>query len=98
MIKWAHEDSNGLINKWTNLRLASHTENQRNKRLFGNNTSGCTGVYWHKSNNRWQPSISVNGKSIYLGRFIDRFDAICARKSAERKYGYHVNHGVSRPL
>jgi len=28
----------------------------------------------------------------YLGSYQDIFEAICARKSAEHKYGFHRNH------
>ena len=27
-----------------------------------------------------------------------KFEACCARKSAENKYGFHKNHGTVRPL
>ena len=34
-----------------------------------------------------------NNKRINLGNFIELKDAIDARKKAEKKYGYHENHG-----
>ena len=37
------------------------------------------------------------GKDIDLGCFKDKFEAICARKSAEFKYGFHMNHGINLP-
>ena len=42
---------------------------------------------------KWAAAIYVNGKLIYLGGYKKIFDAACARKSAERKYGFHLNHG-----
>lgn len=32
---------------------------------------------------RWVASITISGSYVYLGSFVDRFEAICARKSAE---------------
>lgn len=40
-----HKDTNRINNKWENLREATHNENQRNKTLNSNNTSGHKGVY-----------------------------------------------------
>ncbi len=52
-----------------------------------NNKSGYTGVHWEKSKNQWGAEITINGKSIFLGRFNNIEDAIDARKKAEEKYG-----------
>ena len=57
-----------------------------NANLSKNNTSGYTGVTWHKLSQKWQSEIRVDGKKIYLGLFINLEDAIEARKQAEIKY------------
>lgn len=88
-----HIDGNGLNNRIDNLRNVSHSENLRNSRISKANTSGCTGVYWNKNLNKWISIIRVDCKSLSLGYFEDWFEAVCARKSAENKYGYHENHG-----
>lgn len=82
-------------NRISNLRLATNRENSLNKPLTNRNKSKVFGVTWHKAANKWQVHITVDDKSnnIYLGIFSDKFEAICARKSAELKYGYHPNHG-----
>ncbi|WP_010050465.1 MULTISPECIES: AP2 domain-containing protein [Lactobacillales] len=51
-----------------------------------NNTSGHKGVYWTKSNKKWQSKIMIRGESINLGYFADKQDAINARLEAEEKY------------
>ena len=33
-------------NRWSNLRQATHSENQHNRTVNKNNTSGYNGVYW----------------------------------------------------
>ena len=81
-----HEDGNGLNNKINNLRLATRSENGRNRGLNKNNTSGVTGVYWNKARNKWMALIKVNGEQKYLGLYINKEDAIQARKEAEKKY------------
>ena len=93
-----HINGNGCHNWFYNLRDVSELENHRNVRRMKNNTSGLTGVYWDDSRNKWKSSISVSRKHVYLGRFDDYFEACCARRSADYKYGFHQNHGSIRDL
>jgi len=93
-----HIDGNGLNNKIDNLRDVTNQENGMNRRISSNNTSGCIGVFFDKKNGKWKIQINANGKQIHLGYHEDFFDAVCARKSAENRYGYHENHGEARPL
>jgi HNH endonuclease len=80
-------------NRFCNLREVTHRENLMNSSMYKNNSSGITGVYWYKKYSMWLIMISIKGKQINLGYFVDKFEAICARKSAENKYGFHINHG-----
>ena len=80
-------------NRIINLREATSTENSRNSRLRKDNNSGIMGVRWKKQINKWEVTIGINRKNIYLGIYSHLFDAACARKSADHKYGYHSNHG-----
>lgn len=73
-------------NRKENLRIATCSQNQMNRGLQVNNTSGVTGVYWHKRDKVWESYITINKKSIYLGRFTNFEDAVRARKAAEEKY------------
>lgn len=91
-----HIDGNGLNNKWNNLRSADDIINARNQRLSVRNKSGIPGVLWRKDRKSWYSTIG--DKNIYLGAYKDFFEACCVRKSAEKKYGYHDNHGTIRPL
>ena len=88
-----HIDGNGLDNKKTNLRSVTHKENAKNAKLCKNNTSGVCGVTWNKKSEKWMAQIKNDGWNLYLGLFEDKFDAICARRSAENRLGYHPNHG-----
>lgn len=80
-------------NRWRNLRCVTHHENQRNMAKYSSNTSGVTGVCWHKQRGKWKSEIKGDMRKIYLGLYITLFDAAAARKSAELLYGYHENHG-----
>lgn len=55
-------------NRPSNLRKATHQQNQWNAGLRSDNTSGIRGVC-KKPNNRWEANITVNGKPQYLGLF-----------------------------
>jgi len=85
-----HIDGNGLNNKWTNLRSVSQNENGKNQKVHKTNTSGNRGVYFRKDSNKWRARITVDDKSINLGTFKDKQDAINARIDAEIKYGFRV--------
>ena len=80
-------------NRWSNLREATQQENSHNLPKFTTNTSGYTGVSWHKRINRWISRIRVDGNDIHLGNFTKLHDAIEARKQANVKYEFHPNHG-----
>lgn len=47
------------------------------------NTSGCVGVSWIRSKEKWRATIRFAGKDKHLGYFDDLNDAIKARKEAE---------------
>jgi len=75
-------------NTWDNrkefLRIVTESQNQMNKTITINNTSGVPGVCMDK--NKWRARIRVNNKEIHLGYFINKEDAIKARKQGEEKY------------
>lgn len=84
-------------NRIENLRDVPRLVNHKNMKLSAANTSGATGVYFHKKANKWAAGIKVNYKDIHLGLFVEFGDAVKARKDAERQYGFHENHGRARP-
>lgn len=88
-----HINGSGMDNRLCNLREVDRIGNMRNSRLYSNNSSGCFGVCYSNSRRKWEASITINYKTVHLGRHLSLFDAVCARKSAEIKYGFHVNHG-----
>lgn len=81
-------------NRWVNLREVTQAENLRNKSIQKNNTSGFTGVYWHKHTNNWRVQLYLNKNRKELGYFTKLSDAVKARIDAEIEYGFHENHGM----
>lgn len=67
-----------LDNRKKNLRICTSRQNSRN--------TNAIGVTWHKDREKWVAQIMVNYKQINLGYYIDKEDALKARKKAEIKY------------
>jgi hypothetical protein len=75
-------------NKWRNLKHVSRQCNMRNQSLSKANTSGITGVTWHKGGHKWVSQIMVAQKNKYLGLFKTLKEAAQARWEAEVKYNF----------
>lgn len=89
-----HINGDRADNRFANLRLASHAENQRNRGLQRNNQSGTAGVHWAARESRWIAKIKLNGKTAQIGIFTSRNAAIAARKAAEQAmFGKFTRNG-----
>lgn len=91
-----HEDGNPSNNRWTNLRAVPHIENMRNRVVPKHSTSGVCGVTKGKRRGTWTAQIGVDGSVVCLGTFSSLEAAAAARTVAERRYGFHENHGRKR--
>ena len=76
-------------NRLANLRDVTNQENQRNRKVRHDSLTGVTGVGWCRQTGKWRAKIGVDYKIIHLGRFDNQFEAICARKSAELRFGFY---------
>ena len=81
-----HKNGNGLDNRRHNLRPATFAQNNHNRQLAANNTSGYKGVYWFKRTTKWVARIMVHGKYFYLGAFQYKIDAAKAYNKAAKKF------------
>lgn len=73
-------------NRKSNLRIVTSSKNIMNSSLRSDNSSGCTGVSFHKKDQKWYATITINQNTIWLGEFTDFEDAVKIRKAAEIKY------------
>ena len=87
-INWDKAD-----NTIKNLRVVTSSENGRNRGKQSNNTSGVLGVTWHKRRRKWYSQIKGPNGYEYIGMFDDIEDAKSARQAAQKRLGYHENHG-----
>ncbi len=84
-----HINGNRLDNRRCNLRLATRSENGRNR---GKNksisSSKFKGVTYHSRDQCWQAYIIVNKQKYHLGYFKSEIEAACAyNKAATQMHG-----------
>ena len=58
-----------LDNRRENLRTCTDSENQCNRGMQANNSSGYKGVTWNKTAKKWMAKIRVNRNYKYLGLY-----------------------------
>jgi hypothetical protein len=89
-----HHDGNRTNNRWSNLRLATSSQNKMNGVRRSDNSSGYRGVRFDKRRNHWIAEIMANGMTFYLGSFQTVEDAAAAyAEAAGRLHGKFANLG-----
>lgn len=102
-VAWAisHDEWPGVIdhingvrndNRLANLRAVTVSQNLRNQRLSPRNRSGYPGVF-RRPDGRFIANILEDGKTRYLGLFDTVEEAAAVRREAQKRLGYHPNHG-----
>ncbi len=84
-----HQNHQTLDNRRANLRLATVSQNQQNrKKQFSICSSKYKGVDWHKRDKKWRARIKFNGKKMSLGHFNSETEAaITYDKKAKELFG-----------
>jgi hypothetical protein len=88
-----HQDGNRLNNKIDNLRPATKNQNQHNRKISKNNTSGVKGVSYRSCTNKWRVRVMLNNKSISIGDFKDlELAELVATMAREKYHGTYARH------
>lgn len=87
-----HINGDRVDNRLCNLREVTNSQNCKNQKTRCTNKTGVTGVYRYRRG-RWWAEITVEGDTKRLGIFEKFDDACAARWAAERRHGFHPNHG-----
>jgi len=87
-----HIDGNPLNNKSVNLRACTRAINLRNHKISSKNTSGITGVSFHRHSGKFNAFARNGSKKLNLGYFNTIFDAACTRRAWELLHGYTNRH------
>ena len=89
-----HINCDKVDNRIENLRAVTASQNQHNRKLNSNNTSGYKGVYYHKPLNKWCAKIRLEYKRMHLGYYKTPEEAAeVVRKAREELHGDFAHHG-----
>lgn len=85
-------------NRWINLRLATHDNNNQNTQIQKNNSSGFKGVAWHEQRQAWRAYVSIGprgkSKQKHIGLFATAEEAAEARRLyVSELHKEFTNHG-----
>lgn len=81
-----HRNRNGLDNRRANLRDATRSENNRNRRAV-RSVSGFFGVALHRHSGLWRGYVKHNGRQVSAGYFHNAATAAAARDDLCRSLG-----------
>jgi hypothetical protein len=73
-------------NRIENLREATRSQNQYNKKISSNSVSKVKNVFFNKSSGKWQVKIRINGKRKNLGTYSDLEIAELVATEARNKF------------
>lgn len=95
-----HINHDKCDNRLCNLREVTQAENNLNNSKRKDNTTGTTGVYINSKNSKkkFTAELHIHGKRVFYKSFYTLNEAIIARKGQEIIHGFHINHGIDKPL
>lgn len=88
-----HENGDDQDNHWGNLRLATHQQNQFNKKGFGQYPKGVVFKADANRSKPWSARIRIDGKKVPLGSFYTMEEAAAAYEAkATELHGKFASH------
>ena len=81
-----HRDRDRTNNRIDNLRLATDSQNQHNRVVQKNSSTGIKGVTYWKPTGKWWARIKVKGNRLSLGHYATIEDAASAYRKAALQY------------
>ena len=70
-----HVNHNGLDNRKVNLRITTHDKVVIQSQVAIKKGTNHKGISYHKPTNKWRARININGKTTYLGYYINETEA-----------------------
>jgi hypothetical protein len=81
-----HENRCKTDDRWVNLRDVTRSDNQINRDLQGNNTSGERGIHWDTNRNKWFAQVKRDNVTFSVGRYDTMEEAVSARDAFIETY------------
>lgn len=78
-----HQNEDKSCNRWLNLREATKRQNGINRGASAASKSGAKGVVWQEERQAFAVYGTREGRTVFIGRFADKADAIAAQRAAE---------------
>jgi len=89
-----HINGDRKDNRICNLRAATKSNNQWNRKKCSRNTSGVKGASWNEKRKVWHCQITHKKKHYYIGSFKDIYDAkVAIRIKRNELHKEFSNHG-----
>ena len=88
-----HINQDPTDNRIKNLRDVTCSENNKNRTLQNNSTTGYAGVSFYKRHKKYRAEIYINKIKKHLGYYDTVEEAAAARAVANINYNFHPNHG-----
>lgn len=85
-------------NSYANLRLTTIQQNNLNKTLAKNNSTGIQGVWYCQRRQQYIAQIRKKGYKRWERKFDTLGEAECARNKQLKKMKFHKNHGKEHYL
>lgn len=80
-----HRNGDTLDNRRSNLRIATNSQNQQNRRLVAGKHP-YKGIQYNRESGKWQTQITVDGTRKYIGMFSTAEQAARGYDAAAREY------------